>query len=89
MGRKRGLQEEPTRSALTIILKLVMHDHLDYCTEVNLQFQGQFILISLRPVLRIATVYVMATVWSPFHLVGVSVSTRHSQDMAQNIIYSP
>ena len=30
---------------------------------VNLQFQGWFVSISLRPVLRIVTAYVMATVW--------------------------
>ena len=31
---------------------------------VNLQFQGRFVPISLRPVLRIAAAYVPATAWS-------------------------
>ena len=57
---------------------------------LGIQFQGQFIPISLRPVLRIMAAYVMAAVWWLYgwllHLVGVSVST---QDMAQNINCSP
>ena len=32
---------------------------------VNLEFQGQFIPISLRPILRMVEVYVTAVVWSP------------------------
>ena len=47
---------------------------------VNLEFQGQFIPISLRPILRMVEVYVMAVVWSPcsylLQPVGVSVSLR-------------
>ena len=31
---------------------------------VHLQFQGRFVSISLRPVLRIVAAYVTATVWS-------------------------
>ena len=31
---------------------------------VHLQFQGRFVPISLRPVLRIVAAYVTATVWS-------------------------
>ena len=31
---------------------------------INLQFQGQLVPISLRPVLGIVAAYVMATVWS-------------------------
>jgi len=62
----------------------------NWSSLLGIQFQGQFIPISLRPVLRIMAAYVMATVWSLYswllHLVGVSVST---QDMAQNIICSP
>ena len=37
--------------------------HLD-SSIVNLQFQGQFVSICLRPFLRIVAAYVMATVWS-------------------------
>ena len=37
--------------------------HLD-SSIVNLQFQGQFVSVCLRPVLRIVAAYVMATVWS-------------------------
>ena len=33
-------------------------------STINLQFQGRFVPISLRPVLRIVAAYVMATVWS-------------------------
>ena len=47
---------------------------------VNLQFQGRFVPISLRPVLRIVAAYVMLQpghhVVNFFHLVRVSVSTR-------------
>ena len=31
---------------------------------VNLQFQGYFVSVSLRPVLRIVATYVVGTVWS-------------------------
>ena len=67
--------------------------HLGCFRYSYLQFQGQFVSISLRPVLAIVTAYVMATVWSScsslIHLVGLSVLQDSSQDMAQNIIYSP
>ena len=33
-------------------------------STVNLQFQGQFVPVSLRPVLRTVAVHVMVTVWS-------------------------
>ena len=53
-----GLQAEIARSALTIILNLVISDLtsiiLIVLRTVNLQFQSQFIPISLKPVLRIA-----------------------------------
>jgi len=51
-------------------------------STVNLQFQGLFVSISLRLVLRIMGAYVMLIVWPSstaivnFHLVGVSVSIR-------------
>ena len=34
--------------------------------EVNLQFQGPFVPISLRPVLRIVAAHVLGTVWSSY-----------------------
>ena len=62
------LHAETAQSALTVILKLVIRGLtsiiLIVLTTVNLQFQGQFIPISLRPVLGIVAAYVMATVWS-------------------------
>ena len=52
---------------LTVILKLVMwlsdQRHLN-CFKYNLQFQDQFVPISLRPIPGIVAAYVMATVWS-------------------------
>ena len=66
IDRGRGPRAETARSALTVVLKLVMRwsdqHHLD-C--FNLHFQDQFVPISLRPVLRIVAAYAMATVWSP------------------------
>ena len=55
IGWGRGLHAETTQSALTLILKLVMQwsnqHHLDcFLRTVNLQFQGLFVPISLRPV---------------------------------------
>ena len=38
--------------------------HLDWLGTVDLQFQGQFVPISLRPVLKLVAIYVMAIVWS-------------------------
>ena len=35
-------------------------------STVSFQFQGWFVLISLRPVLRIVAAHVMATVWSSY-----------------------
>ena len=59
------------QSALTVILKLVMlwsdQCYLVVLSAVHLQFQGQFVPVSLRPVLGIVqdgAAYVMATVWS-------------------------
>ena len=47
---------------------------------VNLQFHGQFVPVSLRPVLRIVAAHVMATVWescnSLLYLVRVFISIR-------------
>ena len=56
------------QSALSVVLKLVMQwSHsiiLTILSIVSLQFQGQFVPISLRPVLRIVAPYFMDTVQS-------------------------
>ena len=66
--QREGLHAETAQSALTVILKLVISGLisiiLTVLSTVNLQFQGQFVPISLRPVLRIVAAYVMATAWS-------------------------
>ena len=73
--------------ALTVILKLVVwsseQGHLIVLSTVNLQLQGQFVPISLRPVLGIVqdgAAYFMATVWSScsyfLYLLGVSVAGK-------------
>ena len=55
-------------SALIVILKLVISGLTSVILlilgTVNLQFQHQFVSISLRPVLRIVAAYLMTTVWS-------------------------
>ena len=60
---------------------------------VNLEFQGQFIPISLRPILRMVEVYVMAVVWSPCsYLLQPGESFRISKTahrICLNGIYSP
>ena len=55
------------QSALTVIFKLVIGGLITFIIlgAVNLQFQGRFAFISLRPVLRIVAAYVTATFWSP------------------------
>ena len=65
---KRGgrLHAETAQSALPGLLKLtvscLISIYLTVKSTVSLQFQDQFVPISLRLVLRIATIYVMATV---------------------------
>ena len=63
-----GLHVETAQSSLTGILKLVIggltNVILIVLGTVNLQFQGWFVSISLRPILRIVAAYVMATAWS-------------------------
>ena len=68
MGGGRGLPEA-ARSALTVILKLVIGGLTSITvivlSAVNLQLLGWFVPISLRPVLRVvAASYVLATVLS-------------------------
>ena len=56
--------------------------HLDCFYTVGILFQGQFVPISLRPVLGTVTAYIMATGWSSCSYLyvlppgGVSVFTR-------------
>ena len=63
-----GLHTEAAQSALRVILKLVIDGLTNIILMVigmvNLQFQGQLVPISLRPVPGIVAAYVMATVWS-------------------------
>ena len=65
---ERGLPSETVQSALTVILKLMVSSLtssiLIALSTVKLQFQGQFVSLSLRPVLGIVAAYVMATVLS-------------------------
>ena len=85
IGGGKGLHVETAQSALTVILKLVIGGLtsvlLTVLSTVNLQFQGRFVSISLRPVLGIVAAY-MSWLQSGhhglnfFYLAGVSVSTR-------------
>ena len=65
---ERGLHAETAQSALMVILKLVIGGLTSIISIVlsivNLQFQGQFVPISMRPILRIVAASVMATVWT-------------------------
>lgn len=62
-----GLHTETAQSALTVIFKLVTGDLTSVIVivldTVDLQFQGPFVPISLRPVLRIVAADVVSTVW--------------------------
>ena len=64
----REVRAETAQSSLTVILKLAISDLtsviLNVLGTVNLQFQGQFVSIFLRPVFRIPAAYVMVMVWS-------------------------
>ena len=68
IDRGRELQAETAQSVLTVILKLVISGLiisviLTVLATVGLQFQGQFVSISLRPVIGIVADCVMATIW--------------------------
>ena len=56
------------QSSLIVILKLVISGLtsiiLIVLGTVNHQFQGLFVSISLRPILKIVAAHVMSTVWS-------------------------
>ena len=66
--QKKGAVAETAQSALTVIFTLVISGltsiTLAALGTVNLQFQGPFVRISLRPVLRIVAASVVGTVWS-------------------------
>ena len=64
IDRRRELHAETAQSALTVIFKLVMGDSVIVVVlhTGNLQFQGPFVPVSLRPVLGIMAAYVMGTV---------------------------
>ena len=72
----RGRHAERAQSSLTVIFKLVTGGLISVILvvlgTVNLQFQGHFVPISLRPVLGIVAAYVMATVWFGHHIVNFS-----------------
>ena len=63
-----GLHAEMAQSTLTLIFTLVSSGLasiiLIVLGTVNLQFQGQVVSNSLRPVLGTVAAYVMAIVWS-------------------------
>ena len=84
---------QTSKSALTIILKLVTwwsdQHHLHVLSIVNFQFQGHFVLISLKPVLRIVAADVMPTVWSSCSQLLPPGRGFRLHKAAQNIIYSP
>ena len=56
------------QSVLIVILKLIINGLtsiiLIVLDTVSVQFQGPFVPISLKPVLRIVAGYIRATVWS-------------------------
>ena len=65
VGKGTGLHAETAQSALTVTLKLVI-SHINVISivlsTVNLELQDWFVPISLRPILGIVAVYVMAIV---------------------------
>ena len=68
IDRGRGLHAETAQLALAVMLTLVIGGLISVIlivlSTVNLQFQDQFVSISLRPVLGTVAAYVMATVRS-------------------------
>ena len=67
-GEGGRLHAETAQSALTVIFTLVIGGLTSVILLVlgtlNLQFQGPFVPISLRPVLEIVAAAVVGTVWS-------------------------
>ena len=68
IDRKMGIDVGTAQSTLTVIFKLIISGLtsviLIVLGTVNLQFQGPFVPISLRPVLRVVPAHVWGTVWS-------------------------
>ena len=68
IDRKMGIDVGTAQSTLTVIFKLIISGLtsviLIVLGTVNLQFQGPFVPIFLRPVLRVVPAHVWGTVWS-------------------------
>ena len=68
IDRGRGLHAETAQLALAVMLTLVIGGLISVIlivlSTVNLQFQDQFVSISLRPVLGTVAAHIMVTVWS-------------------------
>ena len=66
IGRGRGLHAETAQSALTVVLKSVLggltNVILIVLGTVNHHSQGQFVSISLRPILGVVAAYVVGAV---------------------------
>ena len=84
-NKGRGLHTETAQSALTVILNLVISGLTSVILiiwgTVNLQLRGQFVPVSVRPVLRTVAVY--CSLQSGHH-----VSIRHLLGWDSSIIYS-
>ena len=70
IDRKMGIDVGTAQSTLTVIFKLIISGLtsviLIVLGTVNLQFQGRFASIALRPFLGTVAAYVTATVWSSY-----------------------
>ena len=64
IGREKRLHVETAPSSYNWSCSGLISVILIVSKAVSFQFQGQFIPVSLRPVLRIVAAYVMATFWS-------------------------
>ena len=68
IDRRRRPHAETEQSFLTVIFKLIIGGltcvMLVVLGTVNIQFQGLFVPISLRPVVKLVAAYGMSTVWS-------------------------
>ena len=68
IGQGRGLHAETAQSSWTVIFRLVIGGLTSVISIVlgivNLQVQGQFPSISLRPVLGTVAAYAIGIVWS-------------------------
>ena len=64
----RGIHAETVQSALAVMLTLVIGGLISVISivlsTVNLQFQDQFVSISLRPVLGTVAAHIIGVVWS-------------------------